>query len=226
MNLTKEAIDLIIQHEGLRLEAYQDPVGVWTIGYGTTTAAGIGVIVTPGMRISEPEARAMLHDALNKFAEKIIPHLARQPTDNQYGAMLSLAYNIGPGAFINSTALRRFNAGDFEGAAEAMTWFNKAGGKVLRGLVRRREAEAKLFLSDDAQSPLPRPDAVRESIAGSTTVLASAGQAAAGVSTAAGAVAMLDGTAQVVALCIAGAVIVLALYIMRERLKKWGGGVR
>ena len=223
MNLTKEAIDLIIQHEGLRLEAYQDPVGIWTIGYGTTTAAGIGVKVMPGMRISEPEARAMLHDALNKFAEKITPHFARQPTDNQYGAMLSLAYNIGPGAFINSTALRRFNAGDFEGAAEAMTWFNKAGGKVLRGLMRRREAEAKLFLSDDAQSPLPRPDTPRASVLQSTEVQAQAGQVMTGLGAGITGISMLDGWAQVAAIVVGGLVICLALYAMRRRIARWVG---
>ena len=79
--------------------------------------------------------------------------MTRKPTDNQYGAMLSLAYNIGPGAFKKSTCLRRFNAGDDAGASEALTWFNKAGGKVLRGLVSRREAERDLFMNGQASEP-------------------------------------------------------------------------
>jgi lysozyme len=66
---------------------------------------------------------------------------------------VSLAYNIGPGAFARSTALRRFNEGDIQGAADAMLMWNKAGGKVLRGLQRRRDAERRLFLSPVEEAP-------------------------------------------------------------------------
>ncbi len=71
--------------------------------------------------------------------------------------MVSLCYNSGPGAFSRSTLVKRFNAGNIEGAAEALTWFNKAGGKKIRGIVRRREAERTLFLSDEnhVKSPMP-----------------------------------------------------------------------
>ena len=121
--------------------------GVWTIGYGTTSMAGIGVTVTRGMRITKAQAEDFLSRALDKFAAKIKGYFTHQPTPNQLGAMLSLAYNIGTGAFKSSTCLRRFNAGDFAAAAEALTWFNKAGGKRLQGLVNRRNDEKRLFLT-------------------------------------------------------------------------------
>ena len=88
----------------------------------------------------------MLRQGLERFAAQIRPLFKRAPTENQFGAMVSHAYNIGVGAFSRSTCLRRFNDGDAEGAAEALTWFNKAGGRVLRGLTRRRDAERELFL--------------------------------------------------------------------------------
>lgn len=141
------AIALIKEFEGFRSEAYRDPVGIWTIGYGTTKAAGVGIDPKAGMTITEAEAEKYLRRALDKFAEQIRPHIKRPTTPAEFGAMLSLAYNIGPGAFSGSTVLERFNAGDKAGAAEAFGWWNRAGGKVLAGLVRRRKAEADLFLS-------------------------------------------------------------------------------
>lgn len=164
MNVNKPTIDLIKSFEGLRLKSYKDSVGVLTIGYGTTTAAGVGITVESGMEITEAQAEEYLHKALDKFAAQIIPHFTRKPTDNQFGAMLSLAYNIGPSAFRKSTCLKRFNAGDIEGAAEALTWFNKAGGKVLRGLVRRRESEKALFLKVDTPKVAPKSDWIAQLI--------------------------------------------------------------
>ena len=140
-------IELIKRWEGRRLHAYQDSAGVWTIGYGTTSMAGIGIQVTPGMTITDDQAEEFLNAALQKFADKIQGYFKREPTPNQFGAMLSLAYNIGTGAFANSTCLRRFNEGDFQGAAEALTWFNKCRGVTLQGLVNRRSDERQLFLS-------------------------------------------------------------------------------
>lgn len=146
MKITQEAVDLVKRFEGLRLEAYHDPVGVLTIGYGYTNSAGFGPGVEIGDRWSERMAEEMLREGLKRFGNEIRPLFKRIPNDNQFGAMVSLAYNIGTSAFANSTCLRRFNTGDTAGAADALTWFNKAGGKVLRGLVRRREAEKALFL--------------------------------------------------------------------------------
>ena len=228
MKINQATTDLVKRFEGLELQAYCDPVGVLTVGYGYTNQAGFGPGVSPGDRWSEPQAEAMLRQGLERFAAQIRPLFKRAPTENQFGAMVSLAYNIGVGAFSRSTCLRRFNDGDAEGAAEALTWFNKAGGRVLRGLTRRRDAERELFLiSDDARAePTPKADAERVSPARSTTVRASATQVAAAAGTGATAIAAFDGTAQIVALACAGIIGIAALWIMRERLRKWTAGDR
>ena len=140
-------VDLVKLFEGLRLKAYKDAVGVLTIGYGTTAAAGVGIVPHLGMTITEAEAETYLTRALEKFAAKISPKITAPINENEFGAFLSLAYNIGPGAFAKSSALRKFNAGDKAGAANAILLWNKAGGRVLGGLVRRREAERDLFLT-------------------------------------------------------------------------------
>jgi len=146
MKINAATVELVKSFEGLRLQAYQDSVGVWTIGYGTTAAAGVGIVPKAGMKITEAQAEEYLRLGLEKFARQIEPGIKVSVTDNQFGAMVSLAYNIGPGAFLKSTLLRKLNAGDELGAAQQFAVWNKAGGKVLNGLVRRREAERRLFL--------------------------------------------------------------------------------
>ena len=149
--VNQRTINLIKEFEGFRAEAYRDAAGVWTIGYGTTAAAGVGVTPVPGMTITKAEAEWYLQKAVNKFAGQVEAMLTAPANDNQFGAFVSLAYNIGPGAFSRSSALRRFNEGKVALAAEAILAWNKAtvsGRKqVLRGLARRREAEKALFLS-------------------------------------------------------------------------------
>lgn len=148
--LNAASLDVIREFEGLRLDAYLCPAGVWTIGYGHTSYAG-DPEVTRGMTITEDEANAILDRDMAKFAQGVQAVLKQRPTDNQLGAFASLCMNIGLTAFRKSTAVRRFNAGDIDGAADAITMWNKAtvnGKKVkLRGLVRRREAERALFLA-------------------------------------------------------------------------------
>ena len=155
--INKATLDLIKQFEGLRLKAYKDPVGIWTIGYGTTAAAGVGCVPKAGMVITEDQAEGYLLLALDKFAAQVRPKITAPINENEYGAFLSLAYNIGPGAFGKSSALRKFNAGDKAGAADAILMWNKAGGKVLKGLVNRRQAERALFLTPVTSAPVTRP---------------------------------------------------------------------
>ena len=103
------------------------------------------------MRITEAQAQAYLAAALDKFAAHIRPLITAPINENEWAAFLSLAYNIGPGAFGKSSALRKFNEGDRMGAADAILLWNRAGGKVLKGLVRRRAAERALFLTVPTQ---------------------------------------------------------------------------
>ena len=152
MRTNESALALMKEFEGLELAAYRCPAGVLTIGYGHTSAAG-DPAVTEGMTITEEEADAIFRHDLLRFEAAVMKALKQTPTLNQFGAFVSLCYNIGASAFAKSTAVKRFNAGDINGAAEAITWWNKAGGKVLRGLVRRREAERALVLSDVPAAP-------------------------------------------------------------------------
>jgi lysozyme len=224
MTICQEAVDLIKEFEGFRAEAYRDAAGVWTIGYGTTAKAGVGIEPSQGMVITKAEAEEYLRLAVDKFAAQIAPMITAPINEHQFGAFVSLAYNIGPSAFRRSSALDEFNDGQVGRAADAILLWNKAGGKVLRGLERRRAAERALFLKpviDQAEAPQPRT-----SVAQSTTMQASAVQVASGAGAAVAAVGALDGTAQIVALAFAGVVMLAAAWIMRERLRKWAQGDR
>jgi GH24 family phage-related lysozyme (muramidase) len=154
---SRSGIDLIKKWEGCRLKAYQDSVGVWTIGYGLTSAAGI-VPVTKGMVITQQQADDYLVRSLVKYEAAVTRALTRAPSQPQFDAMVSLCYNIGPGAFAGSTLVRRFNSGDIPGAADAFLMWNKAGGKVLQGLVNRRMDERAFFLRS-ATAPQKPPEA-------------------------------------------------------------------
>ena len=142
--INKETLELIKEFEGRELEAYVDPVGVWTIGYGHTAMAG-SPIPKKGMKLTVQEAEALLLKDLVKY-ENPVRRLVKVPlTDNQYGALVSFTYNLGEGNFSKSTLLKKVNAKDFAGAVKEFAKWNKAGGKVLRGLTRRRAAETALF---------------------------------------------------------------------------------
>ena len=139
-------VRLVHEFEGCKLEAYPDP-GTggepWTIGFGST-----GPDIGPGTVWTQEEADARFLDDLTKFGDGV-DRLVRVPlTDNQFAALVSFAYNVGLGALAGSTLLRKLNAGDYQGAADQLPRWNKAAGRVLPGLVRRRAAERELFLSD------------------------------------------------------------------------------
>jgi len=127
--------------EGLRLRAYTDVVGVWTIGYGHTKTA------KPGMVITEKEAERLLRWDLDWAEEAVRDHVKVDITQPQFDALVSFTYNVGAGAFRGSTLLRKLNAGDHEGAAQEFKRWNKGGGRVIQGLVNRRADEERLFRS-------------------------------------------------------------------------------
>lgn len=155
--INKAGIDLIKKWEGFKADAYRDAVGIWTIGYGTTAMAGVGIDPKPGMRITEAQAEEYLRRGVDKFAREIRPAITAPINENEFAAFVSLAYNIGPRAFRKSSALRHFNQGNKAKAADAILLWNKAGGKVLRGLVNRRNEERALFLTPSAQRPENAP---------------------------------------------------------------------
>ena len=149
MTVTQATVDLVKKFEGCKLTAYQDHVGVWTIGYGITAGANVGIEPRKGMTITQGEAEKLLWMALTRFANQVSTIITEKVSNNEFGACVSLAYNIGAKAFANSTLLRKLNAGDHAGAAAEFKRWNKAGGEVLTGLTTRRAAEADLFLTPD-----------------------------------------------------------------------------
>lgn len=146
--INKATIDLVKQFEGLVLKAYVDPATGGepiTIGYGTTIYNGIQK-VKMGDKITEPQAEAFLQYDINKFAEKVRKLITKNLNDNQFGALVSFAYNVGLGNLTSSTLLRKvnINPNDPSIAGEFGRW-NKAAGKVMAGLSRRRFAESSLY---------------------------------------------------------------------------------
>jgi len=140
------AIDLIKKFEGCRLEAYRDPVGIWTIGYGTTTG------VKQGMKITRERAEALLLEHVKRVCLPRLEEMVKVAcTNNELCALVSLSYNIGTGALAGSTLIKKLNANksDEEVADQFLRW-NKAKGKVLPGLTRRRKAERQLFLTRES----------------------------------------------------------------------------
>ncbi len=134
-------VDLIRQFEGCELHAYTCPAGRLTVGYGHT-----GPDVTANLTITPQRAVELLYGDLARFEKAVAASLKVKVTDNQFSALVALAYNIGPTALAKSTLLKRLNAGKTQEAADQFLVWTKAAGKTLAGLVRRREAERALFL--------------------------------------------------------------------------------
>ena len=141
MQISERGLDLIRRFEGLRQGAYRCPAGIWTIGYGHT-----GPDVRKDLTISKEEADALLRADVARF-EAGVRRIAGACTQGQFDALVSFAFNLGLGALMSSTLLRKHKAGDRDGAAEQFGRWVHAGGRKLPGLVRRRAAEAALYAS-------------------------------------------------------------------------------
>ena len=143
MTPSDECYDLIEHFEGCELKAYPDPAtggDPWTIGYGHT-----GPEVHPGMVITQAEADALLRQDAEKVAKQVAPMVHVPLSQQEFDALVCLVFNVGIGNFAKSTLLKKLNAGDYDGAANELPKWNKAEGKVMAGLTRRREAERELF---------------------------------------------------------------------------------
>ncbi|EMG7937969.1 lysozyme [Enterobacter hormaechei] len=146
MQISEKGIGLIKEFEGCKLRAYQDSVGVWTIGYGWTQSVD-GKQIRAGMTIKQETAERLLKTGLVSYESDVSRLVKVGMTQGQFDALVSFTYNLGTRSLSTSTLLRKLNAGDYAGAADEFLRWNKAGGKVLNGLTRRREAERALFLS-------------------------------------------------------------------------------
>lgn len=141
--VSNRGTNLVASFEGFRSKPYRDAVGVWTIGFGETLG------VTGGTKpITRARALAQLRTRLNRDFGDVVARLVKvRLNQNEFDALTSLAYNIGTGAFGNSTLLKLLNQGKRQAAADQFLAWDKAGGRALAGLTRRRKAERALFLS-------------------------------------------------------------------------------
>ena len=142
MRPSMNAVNLIAKWEGFEPEAYRDVVGVWTIGFGHTKD------VKEGDKISYYDAIALLKKEVAYFARGVELNVKVPLTQNMFDAITSFTYNLGIGNLKRSTLLRKLNREDYEGAAREFKRWNRAGGKVYRGLTSRRLEEEELFRKD------------------------------------------------------------------------------
>jgi lysozyme len=139
-------LNLIKEKEGLRLKPYLCSAGVATIGYGSTMYADGRKVTLKDAAITESQALELLANTLDKYEKAVNDYVKVPLTQNEFDALVSFTYNLGAGNLLSSTLLKKLNAGDKAGAANQFEVWNKAGGKVLQGLVTRRAAEKALFL--------------------------------------------------------------------------------
>jgi len=139
MNISQEGLSLIKKFEGCELEAYKCAAGVWTIGYGSTKG------VKEGDTLTQEEADELLLHEMDEYKGYIKDNVTSDLDQNQFDALVSWVFNLGPSNLKASTMLKVINAGDMKEVPAQIKRWNKANGKTLQGLIRRREAEALLF---------------------------------------------------------------------------------
>lgn len=156
MKISEKGLALVKEFEGLHLIAYQDEVGVWTIGYGITNSdkSITGTTIKKGLKITKEKAEEWLEECLNKlYAPKIMKYDVRYNwNQNEFDALLSFAFNLGSIDQLTANGSRSKSV-----ISNKMLAYNKAGGKVYAGLTRRRKAERELFLT-----PVPKPESVED----------------------------------------------------------------
>ena len=143
MKISQEGLALIKKFEGCELEAYKCAAGVLTIGYGHTKG------VTESMKITQSEAESMLVEELVEYEKAVLAAVTISIDQCMFDALVSWTYNLGPTNLRSSTLLKVLNSGAYDDVPSQIKRWNKANGKVLDGLIRRREAEALLFEAKD-----------------------------------------------------------------------------
>jgi lysozyme len=155
MKMTDEGLALIREFEGFRETAYRDATGIWTIGFGHTSAAGKPE-VTPDMTVTRARGEVILRNDVAMFVDGVTELLRVPLSDAQFSALVSFAYNVGITNFARSSVLACVNARDFDNVSRRLGLWVKAGNRTLPGLIRRRAAEAALFASGEtANDRLP-----------------------------------------------------------------------
>lgn len=146
LTISQNGLSMIASFESFEPKAYYCPAGVLTIGYGHTGTNVQGQELKEGDTVNHEQAMRLLYEDV-LWAEDAVNEQRLNLTQNQFDALVSFVFNVGATAFAHSTLLKKLKSCDFEDAADEFLRWNKAGGKVLRGLTARREAERELFLS-------------------------------------------------------------------------------
>jgi GH24 family phage-related lysozyme (muramidase) len=215
MQMNEAGLALIRAAEGLRTRAYRDATGIWTIGFGHTSSAGAPEVVA-GLEITAADAERILAADVTRFAKGVAGALTVSLNDGQFSALVSFAYNVGLGNFRSSGVLKAVNAGDFAAVPRRLALWVKAGGRVLPGLVKRRAAEAALFMQREEAMPAPVEVVTGKPPHKSTTVWAATLLA---IAVACNEVARLVGYT-VLGLALTAGIIAAAIWIIRQRIKK------
>lgn len=231
MKLTQEGLDLIKSFEGFSSTWYKCPAGIWTIGFGHTEAAGPPKY-EKNQAITKSQGEQILRSDLAQYEQAVMDAVTVPLSDEQYSALVSFCYNVGPNAFRKSSVLKAVNASRHDLVPSRLALFTKGGGKVLQGLVRRRQVEGQMYASgvedgDVYPSTEITPVIGKASYASSTNIAAGIGTVAmttAAVNQITSDVSQTASTAgfnpqwAIVGLLALG--IIGALWIMRERILK------
>jgi lysozyme len=145
MRVSDECIKMIMHHEGVRLKPYRCPANLWTVGVGHLIGDGKSLPQEWDRQFTMEEVNDILKKDLNRFEAGVLRLCPNGLTQSRFDALVSFSFNVGLGSLQRSTIRRRHNRGDYEGAAEAFMMWTKAGGRVLRGLVIRRQDEVNLY---------------------------------------------------------------------------------
>lgn len=162
MKTSQRGIDLIKEFEGFVGHAYQDPVGIWTIGYGFIKG------VSAGDTISKEQAETRLKIELRVYETAVMEATDGNASQNEFDALVCFAFNVGVAGMKKSSVIKAHNRGDKIAASRAFGLWNKAGGKVFAGLTRRRRAEANLYLETEGRDLMPQGVDPESRMAGST----------------------------------------------------------
>jgi lysozyme len=147
MKVSNKCLEMLAHHEGVRRKPYRCPAGLWTVGVGHLIGDGHSLPDSWNRTFSLEEVYAILAADVTRFERGVERYITVPLTQGQFDALVSFAFNLGLGTLQKSTLRQKLNRGDKDGAIESLLKYNKAGGKVLKGLDLRRKSEAALFMS-------------------------------------------------------------------------------
>lgn len=147
MKASKKCLEMLAHHEGVRQKPYRCPAGLWTVGVGHLIGDGHSLPDSWNRTFSLEEVYAILAADVTRFERGVERFITTPLRQCEFDALVSFAFNLGLGTLQKSTLRQKLNRGDKEGAVESLLKYNKAGGKILKGLDNRRKDEASLFMS-------------------------------------------------------------------------------